>query len=239
MYKDQVLPRLAARFGALGYRRPVGMDVATLRQRRLFDALDAVVAEDEIYGERHGLPISIVELRLTRGSGKNERTVFEGLLAEVGLPRNLTGSTLVIAEGGAFGNLPGRFRLGGGERVRLEDPRFEQRYEFYATDQIAARALLTPAFMERLLALGARSHFDPPTAVAEDNRLLLALPGADGKDLFEPPSWRKPAASRAALIELSEDIEAVLQAADAVIDLDHFARRAIPRGKMTGAHMPG
>jgi hypothetical protein len=228
LYKDRVLPALAARFGALRYRKPERLDAAKLRRHGLFEAFDRLTAEDEIHGERHGLSVSMVELRLTRREGKHERTVFDGLLAEVALPRNLSGVTAVIADGGVFGGLRNLVRRGANDRVRLEDPVFEQRYEVYGSDQIAARALLTPAFMERLLALGDRAHFDPPTALAEDNRLLLALPKAHGKDLFEPPHWRKPAASRATLIELSGDIEAVLQVADSVIDLDPFARRAAP-----------
>jgi hypothetical protein len=51
--------------------------------------------------------------------------------------------------------------------------------------------------------------------------LQIAMPKRMGRQLFEPPSFRKPAASRETLVQLRKDIEAVLAAADAVIDLDH------------------
>jgi hypothetical protein len=82
--------------------------------------------------------------------------------------------------------------------------------------------------MERFLALGARAGYMPPLALAQDNRLTIALPKADGRNLFEPPSYRQPAASRAALLALYGDIQAVLLAADAIIDLDQFSRAAQP-----------
>jgi len=105
---------------------------------------------------------------------------------------------------------------------------FEKAYEVYGTDQVASRALLTPAFMERFLALGQRSGFQQPLALAQDNKLTIALPKAGGGNLFEPPGLRQPAASRQALLKLYGDIQAVLTAADAVIDLDQFSRASPP-----------
>jgi len=105
--------------------------------------------------------------------------------------------------------------------VRLEDPVFEKIYEVYGTDQVASRALLNPAFMERLRALGALSDFDRPQVLCDGRVLQIAMPKRGGKNLFEPPSFSKPAATRAALAELRADIACVLRAADAVIDLDH------------------
>lgn len=170
------------------------------------------------------MSLSIVELKLTKGSGKNERTVFHGLTAAVTLPRGLSGTTVVVPDRGMFGNLAERLRGGPCEPVRLEDPAFEKAYEVYGSDQVSARALLTPAFMERFMALAGSGHFGAPAALVQDNRLLMALEARAGRDLFEPPSYRKPAAGREALIQLHDDIATVLKAADAVIDLDQAAR---------------
>ena len=55
-----------------------------------------------------------------------------------------------------------------------------------------------------------------------DGRVLqIAMPKRMAKNLFEPPSFSKPAATRATLAQLKTDIACVLKAADAVIDLDH------------------
>jgi hypothetical protein len=166
----------------------------------------------------------MVELRLDRDNDKSTTTIFDGLLARVTLPRSLRGTTIVLADGGALGSLRDLLRREG-TRVRLEDPAFEQRYQVFGTDQVAARALLTPAFMERFMALGARTGFREPLALAEDNCLTILLPKADATDLFEPPSYDRPAASRAALTRLHDNIAAVLEIADAVLDLHQSVRR--------------
>lgn len=223
MYKERVLPRLAAGFGALAWR-PAQPPLEEFRRHRLFPDWDGVEAEDEIFGEYRGMPLSIIELKLTKGSGKNERTIFHGLTAAVTLPRGLRGTTVVVPDRGMFGNLAERLRGGPCEPVRLEDPAFERAYEVYGSDQVSARALLTPAFMERFLALANSGRFGAPAALVQDNRLLMALGSTGRGDLFQPPSYRKPAAGREALTRLHDDIEAVLRAADAVIDLDQAAR---------------
>ena len=105
----------------------------------------------------------------------------------------------------------------------LEDPEFERHYEVYSNDQIEARALLTPAFMERFTALAATSGFSLPGALAEGNRLVVALPKSLGTGkLFEPRRYWKPAGGEA-LVVLERDIRAVLSMADTVISLDFFA----------------
>jgi hypothetical protein len=221
LYKSNVLPRLAATFGALSYRHAVQPNLSELRQESIFRRFDRVYADDELFGAHRGLPLNIVELRLESGSGKNRRTVFDGLLVTIDLPRDTHAITAIISDAGGVGNFAERMLKGGRQRVRLEDPVFERVYEVYGTDQVAARALLHPAFMEKLLALGELADFERPFILCSGRMLQIAMPKRTGRQLFEPPSFRKPAGSRETLVQLRKDIEAVLAAADAVIDLDH------------------
>jgi hypothetical protein len=221
-YKERVLPRIAEGFGALSWR-PAQPRLDDFRRHRLFPEWDYADAEDEILGQYRGMELSIVELKLIKGSGKNRRTIFQGLTAAVTLPRSLRGVTLVVPDRGFLGNFAERLRGGELQVVRLEDPAFEKAYEVYGSDQVTARALLTPAFMERFMALAASGRFGAPVALVQDNHLLLAM-ASPRADLFEPPSYRKPAAGREAVQRLHDDIEAVLRAADAVIDLDQATR---------------
>ena len=62
-----------------------------------------------------------------------------------------------------------------------------------------------------------------PGAIAEGRTLTVALPKRMGRgDLFEPPPYWQPAGG-AALVQLENDIRAVLKMADTVIKLDFFA----------------
>lgn len=56
------------------------------------------------------------------------------------LPRTLSGTTAVIADGGLFGNLRDSLSKERRERVRLEGPRFESVYQVWGSDQVAAIA---------------------------------------------------------------------------------------------------
>jgi hypothetical protein len=225
LYLSRVMPLLAARFGDLSFRSPAKLDMRTLNSERIFDDYDSAVSDNEFFGSHRGLPLSIATLLLTSGSGKERRVSFEGLLVEVTLPRGLKGTTAVIAGSGAFEQLRRWLKTGDRQRVALEDPQFAAVYDVWSTDQIAARALLTPALMERLLALsGSAANVDGrPLAVARDNRLTLVIPRY-GRDHFRAPGFRKAADSRDSLIALYEQIAAVLAVADAVIDLDSTAR---------------
>ncbi len=226
LYKQRVLPLLAAQFGDLSWRPAQLPDLARWQAAGVFPEHESALAEDELFGTHRNLPLSIIELRLESGSGDDTRVHFNGLLTEITLPRGLNGSTAIVASEGLLGRLRDWLGRDGRARVKLEDPAFDAVYQVWSTDQIAARALLTPAFMERLLALAARSNFGRPVALSDGNRLTMAIPRSG--TLFEPPSYTRPAASRAALVELHDDIAAVLAVADAVIDLDYVARRGLP-----------
>lgn len=220
LYKDKVLPRLAATFGTLDYRSAVMPDIGRLETEMIFRDFDAADADDEIFGTYRNLPLNIVELKLEKKSGKNSRTIFSGLLVTLDLPRDTGAVTAVISDAGAVGNFLDRQKSQRRERVRLEDPVFEKVYEVYGSDQVAARALLNPAFMERLLKLAQLPGFGVPLILCAGRILYIAMPRT-GLNLFEPPGFRKPAATHEALVALRKDIAAVLAAADAVIDLDH------------------
>ena len=229
LYKDRVLPQLAARFGDLTYQHATSDRIDALRAHRIFRDFTEASVDDEIVGSYRGLPVSIVEVRLAGASTNDPSSVFDGLVIEVVLPRNLTGTTAVIADEGLLGNLKARLQSDSLQHVRLEDPRFSERYQVYSTDQIEARALLTPAFITRFSALAEMSGFWLPGALAEGNSLVVALPKRSSVDLFEPPDyWEGEVTAGKTLLALSQDIKAVLQMADAVIDLDFWAKGRSP-----------
>jgi hypothetical protein len=218
-YKTGIIPHLTACFGELHYRPAEEPDLKRLAKLGLIPGFGKKKVEDEIYGAYRGVSIKIVEASLETG-GKNSAVVFNGLLTELALPGRFPGITVVAKDGGVLGNALKDFvRSSGLERVRLEDPRFEDRYQVYSTDQIAARALLTPAVMERLMELDRHTQGDPPRLLAEHGTLTMALSKGKTEDLFEPPSIADPAHGGEGLVQLSSDISSVLKLVDAVLDL--------------------
>lgn len=240
-YKDSVLPQITSGLGDLSYREASPDEVQRLGALRIVPEYDSIEADDEIHGVYNGLPIRIIEVRLRRRQGKKSRVVFDGLFVGITLPRHLSGTTVVLTDRGAWDRFKAQWRGGQLETVRLEHQEFEQRYEVSSTDQVEARALLTPAFMERFVELAKRSGSAVPGAIAEGNTLTVALPKRMGRgNLFEPPPyWQR--AGGTALVQLENDIRAVLRMADTVIALDFWAagRRRDLRGAGHDADLTG
>jgi hypothetical protein len=124
--------------------------------------------EDHVFGKHEGVLLQVVEARIFR---KKDDGHYRQLLLSCSFPKNFSGVTRVLSDIGAINNRMRRKtevcehaieQIGGPEgrhaqpldqRVKLEDPRFERRFEVYSTDQVEARYLLTPTFMERVVAL--------------------------------------------------------------------------------------
>jgi hypothetical protein len=216
-YKDRVLPQLAARFGTLTYQRASAEHVAALEQHGIFTRFESAIAVDELRGTYKGLPIRLVQLRLERGSGDDTATVFDGLLVDLVLPRHLSGTTSVVADRGLWANLM-RHRDPAFGRVTFDDPDFDRHFHVYGTDPAEVRALLTPRFRQRYLALANQTRFTLPGSLAHGSRFILALPKRHGVNLFHPSGFWSDEDSRN-LIALNDDIEAALAMADSVIEL--------------------
>lgn len=67
------------------------------------------------------------------------------------------------------------FSFSARELVQLENPEFERAFVVYATNQVEARYLLSPALMERLLKLRAQSHGPIHCAFVGGN-VVVAIP---------------------------------------------------------------
>lgn len=153
--------------------RPDGSNADYFNDLGLVSDFNRSQFEDEVSGRYEGLRFSLIDAHLKQKGEKTTRTVFRGLLASFEMNKSFQGRTLVLRDGGILGNFMGGIGKGL-ERVRLEDPRFERAYEVYSSDQIEARYLLTPAFMDRLIAL--EQELGSKVRLAFDrNSLLMSI----------------------------------------------------------------
>lgn len=134
--------------------------------------------EDEISGTLTDVDFWLQEAKLVQvsGSGKNRtsRTVFKGLLCHFDFHKNFNGTTIGRKDFTSFGNFFSGF-FTSGERVRLEDPEFENKFEVYSTDQIEARYLLTPGFMQRVLDLLRLPQIRHVQFAFDDGKFYMAI----------------------------------------------------------------
>lgn len=146
--------------------------------------------EDRMYGQAHGAQFESVEAHLEERSrsdkgGDKWTTVFRGQLMRIDFPTKTFGRTVVLRDQGWFN----KKRRGDMKRVGLVDPTFEKAFEAYGTDQVEARVILEPAFMQRMVDLersvdGRKIRF----AFAE-NDLFIAVETAnryEAGSMFQP-----------------------------------------------------
>lgn len=188
--KEEMLSRISSFIGFTYNATPSSTPIDWFRETHTIPSFDRSSLEDEIIGESEGVSFTLCEAHLeerrTRSDGKGRTetyyvTVFRGLLAGFTFPKSFSGRTVLVRDGGMLGNLFGGLGKSG-ERVRLEDPRFEKEFEVFSSDQVEARYLLTPAFMERVMSLA--DVLDGRLQLAFDrDHLLLTING--GEDRFE------------------------------------------------------
>lgn len=159
-------------FEAPGYERLRGMGLLPRPERTEFD--------DLFSGERSGAAFAICDANLEReeGSGKDSHwvSIFRGQLIRLSFPKKFLGVTVIARDAGLFNMLQ---RPKGLERVGLGASEFERAFEVYSTDQVEARFLVHPAFMQKLLDMEAAFHGSKLRGMFCDGELLLAVEGRD------------------------------------------------------------
>lgn len=185
--KQQVLEELS-KFLEIEYQvKPNSSVINDYKGLSLIPSYDEQTLEDGFAGIAEGVDFNLFEANLVNVSrdkdGKKSRTtVFRGLLAKFDFHKDFAGTTIIKNDMTGIGNfLTGWSNKG--NRVKLEDPDFERKFEVYSTDQIEARYLLTPAFMERILHLTRLLHVNKVRLAFDKGALLMAFDR--NKDSFE------------------------------------------------------
>lgn len=146
-------------------------------------------------GNLAGRPFAMHEAKLTetQGSGKSRRTVtvFEGQMLTIGFNRQFTSTTLLEPNAQRRKFLIGaekeQVTIGGVllERVDMTNPQFEERFTLWSNDQVEARYLVHPEYLERLLAVEQAFAGEDIRALFLNGELLVTLKTGD---LFESGS---------------------------------------------------
>lgn len=101
--------------------------------------------------------IEFSEIEATGQDSDGDHTVFEGLFFVADFNKHFQGRTFVlpdVAENlfGSFGQVLQSINQSRPPLVKLENPEFEKQFVVYSEDQIEARYILSPAFMDRMVA---------------------------------------------------------------------------------------
>lgn len=149
--------------------------------------------EDHWHGtlERHDFSLYEAHLEERRGSGKNRRwvTVFRGVIITMAFGRRFHSTTLLQRAG----KHRTWFGLGGAkdsadfaghrlDRVDQVHPDFAEVFDLFSDDQVEARVLVHPSYLEHLLKLEEIFEAKALRALFMRGQVILA---AEGENLFE------------------------------------------------------
>ena len=153
-------------------------------RKTLFGSISSFSFSDLFHGtDADGQKYAMYEGTLTRQSGKNSHTVFQGqFYAFQRRARGGGGETVVVPDKGLFNFL----KPSGFERVRIDaDPAFEKKFEIYSNQPSQALSLIGTEVRRGLLAL--REEGKTWVWVSADDVLVAVW----GKNRFEPGSMFK------------------------------------------------
>ena len=212
-YKRELLPRIAEEFGNFSYQLKGGIAADRMRPSKILPRHHRYNHEDHFEGDFEGVGIEFNEgiLKERRRSGKRTHyvTVFKGLFVMLDMNKNFEGHTIVRRDAGVFNFFGG---LGSLERISLEDPEFEKQYEVYGSDQVEARYLLTPAFMERLKTLTSSIGASGMECAFYQDKLLILMKHSQAMSstgFLEPGHLRESVHRESSIVKIADEFAAI------------------------------
>ena len=219
--------------GALGlsYSHEAEADraFALAKACRLVPRHDKASFEDRWTGAFGEIPFTLYEAHLEerRGSGKNRRwvTVFRGIVMSVGYRERFHGTTLLVRDNAFrkfWGGKKDCIEVDGMQLdyAAMSHPEFEDVFDIYTSDQVEARTLIDPLYVERLIALERSYRGEDVGTIFNEGQLVVALKTGN---MFESGH-----------IEASEDRRMVERTVDQFARLADLARTLNEREPLTG-----
>jgi len=221
--KLMLIEPVSAEFG-MDYQLTPGQpqDMYTFRSLGLVPGWDRAKYEDRLTGARNETPFEFYEAHLeekrttTDSKGRTRTTwvtVFRGQCLVVKFHKQFNGVTKVYRDMGMLNWFAKLGQAGKSEKVKLEDVVFEKSFEVFSTDQIEARFILTPDFMERLLGLERAFKGKQVRCAFAGGEMLLCC---EGKNLLEAGSMYRKMDDLGRVQEMLQDFAAIFLPIDAM-----------------------
>ena len=175
-----------------------------------YDDVFVGIHNDVKYGILEGEFSRVVNTR----KGKSNERVFNGVVIKLKMNKNFSGNTVIDQSKFAQIFQYVGFDKSGLTKTSLEDVEFNKMYEVYTDDEVEARYLITPSFMQRLKAMKVAFNANKVRCSFYKNYLLVGL--FTSKDLFSICSLFKPIDDPKQFFAMYEEIVSIIKL------IDHF-----------------
>lgn len=164
--KSEFMPILMKAFGNFKWSQTGVISPVEITYSGLYP-VENMKTDDNFTGSYKNVNIRISEAHLEYKYKKNSDSCnsFYGVFVMLDMNKNFSGKTIVTP----------RLIRNNLEEVELEKSEFTKKFTIYSDDQIEARYILTPAFMERFVKLKKVFNTSLIQAAFYNNRLLIAI----------------------------------------------------------------
>ena len=211
--KQKIMPYVCKCLGDLKWKYAQCSFEQLLCKSGIIDRYNRVGYDDSFTGIYKDINYEICETSFyyKTGTGKNSstRTVFKGVMIKLDMNKSFTGNTVIrpdtLKHASPAANL---------KHTTLEDVVFEKKFDVFTDDEVEARYLITPSFMERLNNMKTAFSADRVSCAFYDKYLLVGL--HTSKDLFSICSLKEPVNDGKQFFTMFEEILSIIKL------IDHF-----------------
>lgn len=205
--KNRIMGSVCKCFGDLKWDCYLYMGTEIFRYINLIPAYTLSTYDDVFEGKYNDVGYEIIESKFTRRSGKKTVTVFDGVIVKLDMNKPFKGNTVVypdtLMHSSPSPNLA---------HTVLEDTVFEKKFDVFTDDEVEARYLITPSFMERLNKMKIAFSADKVSCSFYDKYMFIAL--HTKKDLFSLCSLLKPVNDGKQFFTMFEEILSIIKLID-------------------------
>ncbi len=217
--KKQIMPIVCECFGDLRWvENPIINHVLYEKSGLITEYYNRTKSDDSFEGSFRDVPLNIdeveylqVERRMSSKGGyrEHQKTIFKGIIITLQMNKNFDTHTLVRPN-----TLMKSVNVAGLKHTTLEDVQFEKQYDVFTNDEVEARYLLTPSFMERLSDIRKIFNTSQISCAFYQNKFIIALDVR--RDLFKLGSLYKKTDDTKQFFQMYEEIESIVKL------IDHF-----------------
>ena len=207
--KEKIMPTVCGCFGNLKWFQGLYSGSHVFSSSFVIPNFESVNYDDVFKGSYNDVNIDIVESEYIHGSGKYRSIVFDGVIIKLDMNKPFTSHTLIKPNGLIHISPSSKLK-----HTELEDVEFNKQFDVYTNDEVDARYLITPSFMERLKDMEIAFKADSVSCVFYRKYLIIAL--STKKDLFSICSLIKPIDDEQQYFQMYEEIVSIIKL------IDHF-----------------
>jgi hypothetical protein len=207
--KQKIMQTVCSCFNDLRWHDEVCYKENIIVESNVLPEFDESFYDDVFRGVHNGVNFEIIESKFTRGYGKNKTDLFDGVIILLDMNKKNIGETCITS-----GFILNKSNLSHLSKTELEDVQFEKKFDVYTNDEVEARYLITPSFMERLKRIQLAFKTSNMRCTFYDKYIVLAL--STKRDLFSLCSLVRPMSDWKPYCQMYEEIISIIKL------IDHF-----------------